>query len=45
MIGAEDLDLIRVIDEPEKVVEAIFKHYEGRGFGPLPHEHELLLNL
>jgi len=45
MIAAEDLDLIQVIDEPEKVVDAIFKHYEGRGFGPLPHEHELLLNL
>ncbi len=45
MIAAEDLDLLQVIDEPEQVVDAIFKHYEGRGFGPLPHEHELLLNL
>ena len=45
MIAAEDLDLIQAIDEPEQVVDAIFKHYEGRGFGPLPHEHELLLNL
>ena len=45
MIAAEDLDLLQVIDEPEQAVDAIFKHYEGRGFGPLPHEHELLLNL
>ncbi|MEZ5616190.1 MAG: TIGR00730 family Rossman fold protein [Rhodocyclaceae bacterium] len=45
MIAAEDLDLIQVIDEPEGVVDAIFKHYEGRGFTPLPEEHELLLNL
>jgi uncharacterized protein (TIGR00730 family) len=45
MIGAEDLDLLQVIDEPEQVVDAIFKHYEGRGFEPLPQEHELLLNL
>lgn len=45
MIAAADLDLIQAIDEPEQVVDAIFKHYEGRGFGPLPHEHELLLNL
>lgn len=45
MIAADDLDLIQAIDEPEQVVDAIFKHYEGRGFGPLPHEHELLLNL
>ncbi len=45
MIDAEDLDLMQLVDEPEQVVEAIFKHYEGRCFEPLPHEHELLLNL
>jgi uncharacterized protein (TIGR00730 family) len=45
MIAAEDLELMQVIDEPEQVVDAIFKHYEGRGFEPLPQEHELLLNL
>ncbi|MBI1904660.1 MAG: TIGR00730 family Rossman fold protein [Rhodocyclales bacterium] len=45
MINPEDLDLIQVIDEPEDVVEAIFKHYETRGFLPLPDEHELMLNL
>lgn len=32
MISVEDLDLIQIIDEPVKVVEAIFKHYETRGF-------------
>ena len=45
MIAAGDLDLVQVIDSPEQVVDAIFKHYEGRGFEPLPQEHELLLNL
>ena len=45
MINPEDLDLIQIIDSPEEVVEAIFKHYENRGFLPLPEEHELLLNL
>ena len=45
MIDAGDMDLIRIIDEPEQVVEAIFKHYESRPFGPLPNEHELMLNL
>lgn len=45
MISPEDLDLIQVIDEPEQVVEAIFKHYETRGFEPLPAEREMLLNL
>jgi len=28
MINPDDLDLIQVIDKPEEVVEAIFKHYE-----------------
>ena len=45
MIAAEDVDLIQVIDQPADVVEAIFKHYETRGFAPLPDEHEMLLNL
>ena len=45
MICPEDMDLIQVIDKPEEVVEAIFKHYETRGFAPLPHEREMLLNL
>jgi uncharacterized protein (TIGR00730 family) len=45
MIHADDLDLIELIDEPESVVEAIFRHYEKRGFLPLPEEHELMLNL
>jgi uncharacterized protein (TIGR00730 family) len=45
MINPEDMDLLQVIDDPEAVVAAIFDHYESRGFGPLPEEHELLLNL
>ena len=45
MICPEDMDLIQIIDKPEAVVEAIFKHYETRGFAPLPGERELLLNL
>jgi hypothetical protein len=45
MIAPEDLDLIQVIDKPEEIVEAIFKHYENRGFTPLAAEHEMLLNL
>jgi uncharacterized protein (TIGR00730 family) len=45
MISPEDLDLIQVLDTPEEVVEAIFKHYETRGFAPLPFEREMLLNL
>jgi len=45
MINPEDINLLQVIDEPEGIVAAIFDHYETRGFGPLPEEHELLLNL
>lgn len=45
VISPGDLDLIQVIDKPEDVVDAIFKHYETRGFEPLPSEREMLLNL
>jgi predicted Rossmann-fold nucleotide-binding protein len=45
MISPEDMDLIQVIDEPEQVVSAIFKHYETRGFEPSAAERELQLNL
>ncbi len=45
MVDPEDINLIQLIDEPEKVVEAIFKHYEARPFGPLPGEREMMLNL
>jgi len=45
MVDPGDIDLIRLIDQPEQAVEAIFKHYEARPFGPLPGERELMLNL
>jgi uncharacterized protein (TIGR00730 family) len=45
MINPEDMDLIKVIDQPEAVVEAIFDHYETRGFELSLEERELLLNL
>ncbi len=45
MIDPDDMNLIQLIDEPEQVVEAIFKHYEARPFGPLPNEREMMLNL
>ncbi|HUO43681.1 MAG TPA: TIGR00730 family Rossman fold protein [Burkholderiales bacterium] len=44
-IDAADLDLIRVIDEPQQVVDAIFDHYERRGFEPSDTEREIMLNL
>lgn len=45
MIDPADMNLIQVIDEPKQVVEAIFKHYETRGFEPSASEREIQLNL
>lgn len=45
MISAEDLDLIQVIDEPKDIVEAIFKHYETRGFKLSADEERIQLYL
>jgi uncharacterized protein (TIGR00730 family) len=45
MIDATDMNLIQVINEPKAVVEAIFKHYESRGFEPTAAEREIQLNL
>jgi uncharacterized protein (TIGR00730 family) len=45
MINPDDMDLIQVLDEPADVVDAIFKHYENRGFEASATERELMLNL
>lgn len=45
MINAADMDLIKVIDQPEDVVRAIFDHYEKRGFEPSAREREIQLYL
>ncbi len=45
MIAAQDVELIQIIDRPDEVVEAIFKHYERIGFVQRPEEREKLLNL
>src|SRR3990172_4300702 len=44
-LNAADMDLIKVIDEPQGVVDAIFNYYENRGFEPSDAEREMLLNL
>ena len=44
-LNAADMDLIKVIDEPKGVVDAIFNYYENRGFEPSDAEREMLLNL
>ena len=45
VISPEDLDLVQIIDSPEAVVSAIFKHYETRGFEPSEAERERQLYL
>ncbi|PWG65766.1 TIGR00730 family Rossman fold protein [Sediminicurvatus halobius] len=44
-IDPEDLNLFQVLDEPQAVVDAIFDHYERRGFEPSQAEREMLLDL
>jgi uncharacterized protein (TIGR00730 family) len=45
MISAGDLNLMRIIEEPEAIVEAIFDYYESRGFQPSRAERDKMLNL
>ena len=45
MISASDMEMIQVIDKPEDIVEAIFKHYETRGFKLSAAEEQLQLYL
>jgi uncharacterized protein (TIGR00730 family) len=45
MIDPLDVELMRVIDEPDAIVEAIFDFYENRGFEPSHEERERMLNL
>ena len=45
MIGEHDMELMQIIEEPEAIVEAIFRFYENRGFMPTRQEKERMLNL
>jgi hypothetical protein len=45
MIGTADSELIQIIDEPRAVVDAIFAHYQTRGFAPSEAEREAELAL
>lgn len=39
-VNPEDLDLMQIIDSPDEILEAIFKHYEEVGFEPSHEEAE-----
>jgi len=45
MIDEHDIGLMRVIDDPDAVVDAIFQFYENRGFQPSRDDREKMLNL
>lgn len=45
MVNANDLELFRVVEHPEDVVDTIFSFYENRDIEPSPEEREKLLQL
>jgi uncharacterized protein (TIGR00730 family) len=45
MIGVDDPGLLTVLDDPQAVVDAIFNHYQFRGFEPSPAERDAELAL
>lgn len=45
MIGAADLDMMRIVDDSDGVVNAIFDFYEARGFEQSATDREKLLYL
>jgi uncharacterized protein (TIGR00730 family) len=44
-INPEDINLFHVLDNPEDVVDTIFRHYQRRGFAPSAEEAEKMLHL
>jgi uncharacterized protein (TIGR00730 family) len=45
MIGEGDMALMHVAETPREAVEAIFDHYDTRGFEPSVEEREIMLDL
>jgi uncharacterized protein (TIGR00730 family) len=45
MIDPQDVEYMKVVDEPAEIVDAIFEHYGDRGFEPSAEERETLLEL
>ena len=44
-ISPEDMDLFKVLDKPQEVVDAIFDYYEHKSFEPTEKEQQKLLEL
>ena len=45
LISAEDLDLVKITDDPHYIVNSIFDFYEERGFAPTDIERAQMLQL
>ncbi len=45
VIDSNDLALMQILNEPQEVVDAIFRYYEQRSFTPSAEELERLLEL
>jgi predicted Rossmann-fold nucleotide-binding protein len=45
MISVSDLDMMRVVDDSDAVVQALFDFYDARGFEHTASEREQLLYL
>lgn len=45
VVSPGDIDLVQMIDDPKDIVEAIFKHYEARGFELSAAEKQVQLYL
>lgn len=45
MVNKEDIELMQIIDETDKVLEAIFSFYEKRSTGPSEEERQKMLYL
>ncbi len=44
-VSAADLELMRIVDTPDEVLDIIFDHYATRGFEPSPEEARVMREL
>ena len=45
VISASDLDLFKIVDDPQQVVDTIFEHYANRSFMPSTDERAMEMSL
>lgn len=45
MIDPADVDLLKVLDDPDEIVEEIFRYFESYCYSPTLHDQEILFSL